>query len=72
MTQEEMTFTKLTASAGHVLTQAADVEDAVRVYGTELILAAGDSAANWKEVSEAEMEAALAARGASEAEEGGE
>lgn len=52
-----VTLRRLTASEGHVLTQADDntpITD--RTFGSEITLAATDDPANWKEITAAEAD----------------
>lgn len=47
MTETTITLRKLTASAGHILTDG-------DVYGKEVYLGVNDSAGNWHEITDAE------------------
>jgi hypothetical protein len=47
MTETTITLRKLTASAGHILTNG-------DVYGKEVYLGVNDSAENWHEITDAE------------------
>ena len=56
MKQTTTTPIKLTAAKGKYLTQAADVDLTTRILTTSIALAVNDSAANWREIDEAEAE----------------
>ncbi|MDE5653433.1 MAG: hypothetical protein K2G75_07130 [Muribaculaceae bacterium] len=53
----EKTIRSLRPTEGHLLTQAADVADADRIFSTLVYLAVGDSPDNWREIPEAEADA---------------
>lgn len=57
MKTEEFTTTVLTPEEGHLLTQVADVDIRERIVATSVALGRNDTAAGWREITEAEGEA---------------
>ena len=56
MKTEEYTTTVLTPEEGRLLTQVADVDIRERIVATSVALGRNDSAAGWREITEAEGE----------------
>ena len=57
MQTQNYTVTILTASEGHKLTQAADIDIKSRFVVSQVALGANDSIENWKEITDAEAAA---------------
>lgn len=57
MKTQNYTVTILTASEGHKLTQAADIDIKSRFIVSQVALGANDSIENWKEITDAEAAA---------------
>lgn len=57
MKTQNYTVTILTASEGHKLTQAADIDIKSRFIASQVALGANDSIENWKEITDAEAAA---------------
>ncbi len=56
MDRTDCTLQELKASGGMMLTQAGDVPITERVVTTLVLLGTGDSAANWREITNAEAD----------------
>lgn len=56
MKQTTYTTRVLEPTDGHVLTQAAQVADNDRVFSAKVYLAANDSPASWREITDAEAD----------------
>lgn len=56
MKQSDYTTRVLQAEPGHMLTEAADVDIAIRTLTRRVYLASGDLVENWKEITDAEAE----------------
>jgi hypothetical protein len=57
---ESKTITKIYPHEGYVLTQKREVKDSERIFSNMIILGAGDSAENYKEMGKAEADSIMA------------
>ncbi|MBD5252322.1 MAG: hypothetical protein HDS49_04750 [Bacteroides sp.] len=60
MKQTTYTTKVIVPEEGYYLTQAEEVEPNQRIFSKEIFLAVNDSPANWKEITEEEVEKLIA------------